>query len=114
MAAVLRPFFKIYDLNGDGCMDETELKPLLRDLGHIVSKENFDELVLAADADHNGTLDFDEFVSMMIDFVRKDLPEDHPALTRMPTQVHHFIANLLLYTLLYYTLYSTPFTSHRL
>jgi Ca2+-binding EF-hand superfamily protein len=46
MAAVLRPFFKIYDLNGDGCMDETELKPLLRDLGHIVSKENFDELVL--------------------------------------------------------------------
>lgn len=66
VGAILKPFYKYYDKDGDGSIGASELSGLLCDLGErLTAKENL-AVLAAADVDHNGLIDYEEFVMMAI------------------------------------------------
>ena len=54
-----------YDRDGNGVIDETELRVLLSDLNEDVSNQQFKHLKSEMDTDASGSIDFDEFVAAM-------------------------------------------------
>ena len=60
----LRRLFDMFDSDGSGHVDETELEGLLQLMGDVPRKCEVDELLRKLDTDGSGTLSFDEFVAM--------------------------------------------------
>ncbi|KAK3223023.1 hypothetical protein Dsin_010048 [Dipteronia sinensis] len=65
----LKQAFDVFDVNKDGFIDETELQRVLCRLGLISSSSDQDsqviEMIRAVDANGDGRIDFDEFVTFM-------------------------------------------------
>lgn len=61
----LRSFYNKYDINHDGKIDASELRLLFKDLNEHVTPERFQVLMAEMDRDHNGFIEFDEFVTAM-------------------------------------------------
>lgn len=57
--------FSLFDKDGDGTIDATELGTVMRSLGHQPSEEEIIDMINEADVDGNGTIDFAEFIQMM-------------------------------------------------
>lgn len=70
LRSLLRVFFRHYDFNSDGCISSQELHSLMMDLGEHPSEERLEELVQTMDEDNSGTIEFDEFITAMPDYVR--------------------------------------------
>lgn len=69
---ILKPFFKFYDEDNSGTIGAVELGTVLYDLGErLTAAENL-KLLEAADTDQNGTLDFDEFITLCMKLARGD------------------------------------------
>jgi len=62
----LREAFKIFDKEGNGYIDNDRLREILRELDPRLTEENLDDIVEEVDTDGSGTLDFDEFMEMMM------------------------------------------------
>ncbi|GMS83834.1 hypothetical protein PENTCL1PPCAC_6009, partial [Pristionchus entomophagus] len=61
----LREAFRLYDKEGNGYINVSDLRDILRALDDNVSEEELDEMITEIDADGSGTVDFDEFMEMM-------------------------------------------------
>lgn len=61
----LRSAFTLFDVNRDGRIAASELMSVLEFLRIQTSREEVDQMIRDADADGNGTVDFDEFLQMM-------------------------------------------------
>uniref|UniRef100_A0A1I7XB07 Troponin C n=1 Tax=Heterorhabditis bacteriophora TaxID=37862 RepID=A0A1I7XB07_HETBA len=61
----LREAFRLYDKEGNGYINVSDLRDILRALDDNVSEEELDEMIAEIDADGSGTVDFDEFMEMM-------------------------------------------------
>jgi len=58
--------FKVFDRNGDGVIDKTELRQALTSLGvNKLTNQEVDQLFRAADTDGNGVIDFQELVRVL-------------------------------------------------
>lgn len=57
--------FSMFDVDGDGTIDSTELDNVLKDLGTPATSSELQELLAAVDTDSNGVIDFEEFCVMM-------------------------------------------------
>eukprot|EP00756_Hemistasia_phaeocysticola_P066763 Hpha_TRINITY_DN9481_c0_g1::TRINITY_DN9481_c0_g1_i1::g.139105::m.139105/K16465/CETN1; centrin-1 len=57
----LREAFQLFDANGSGTIDRTELFYALKGLGYQIDDAEADEMITAADDDHSGEIDFEEF-----------------------------------------------------
>lgn len=57
--------FSMFDVDGDGTIDSSELENVLKDLGTPASGSELQELMSAVDADGDGVIDFEEFCAMM-------------------------------------------------
>lgn len=57
--------FSTFDLNGDGKITAEEVLKVLRSLGETCSLEDCRRMVRAVDRDGDGTVDMDEFMTMM-------------------------------------------------
>jgi len=68
--SLLREFFNRHDLDGNGCVDAVEMRSLLADLGEFPTKEEFDNLMLQMDTNHNGVIEFDEFHASMKSYIK--------------------------------------------
>lgn len=61
----LQEAFKMFDMNGDGSISAHELDSVLRRLGEISSLDDCHSMIARVDADGDGQVNFDEFLTMM-------------------------------------------------
>jgi len=62
----LRAAFKKYDIDGDGSIHLDELRKALTTRGEPMTNEEVDEFFKEMDKDGSGTIDFEEFISWML------------------------------------------------
>jgi Ca2+-binding EF-hand superfamily protein len=77
----LKRLFAIFDKDNDGFIDEKELKFVVRSVGLHPSDEEVKALLAKADDNHNGKLEFDEFVKFVNSALQVRL-EDEKELVR--------------------------------
>lgn len=61
-----RECFQMFDKDGDGTIDTKELGAVMRSLGQFPDMEEIEEMVDDADEDGSGSINFMEFVSLML------------------------------------------------
>merc|ERR1712117_143733 len=66
MKEELKEAFRLYDKEGQGFITNEVLKEILREIDSTLSEEDLDGIVEEVDEDGSGTMDFDEFVEMMM------------------------------------------------
>ena len=57
--------FNEIDLNGDGVVSREELAAMLQNLNEFVSDQEIDDMILKADLNNDGLIQFDEFIYSM-------------------------------------------------
>ena len=62
--------------DGSGNIDAKELKALMESVGKVVTEEEVAEMVLMADSDGSGEIDFAEFVTLMVHKAADDASHD--------------------------------------
>jgi len=65
MQQELREAFRLYDKEGNGYINVSDLREILRALDDAVGEDELDEMITEIDTDGSGTVDFDEFLEMM-------------------------------------------------
>lgn len=58
--------FKLFDKDEDGKITVAELNHIMREMGEIISQEDFDEMVAYANASEDGLIDYAELVRLML------------------------------------------------
>lgn len=58
--------FKIFDRDGNGFISAGELKHVMTSLGEKITDEEVDEMIKEADIDGDGSINYEEFVRMII------------------------------------------------
>jgi len=61
----LREAFRLYDKEGNGYINVSDLRGILRALDDNITEDELDEMIAEIDTDGSGTVDFDEFMEMM-------------------------------------------------
>lgn len=67
---VILPFFQLYDVNKDGVLSRFEFGKIMSDLREPTSEEDEELLFRSVDVDNSGSIDFDEFLTLMIKYVK--------------------------------------------
>ncbi|CAG5083928.1 Oidioi.mRNA.OKI2018_I69.PAR.g10502.t1.cds [Oikopleura dioica] len=65
--SAFREAFEIFDRNGGGSIDATELLSTLQEYGINLDEDEINEVMMTMDGDGNGEVDFEEFLSLMTD-----------------------------------------------
>ncbi|ELT91434.1 hypothetical protein CAPTEDRAFT_146942 [Capitella teleta] len=60
-----REAFSLFDKDGDGTITTKELGTVMRSLGQNPTEAELQDMINEVDEDGNGTIDFDEFLTMM-------------------------------------------------
>lgn len=68
MLKLLYPYFKQYDKNGDGTLQFEEFRLVFKDLRENLKRPAQEALFTAADTDHSGCINYEEFVACMLGF----------------------------------------------
>ncbi|XP_062314182.1 troponin C, skeletal muscle [Osmerus eperlanus] len=64
--------FDMFDTDGGGDISTKELGQVMRMLGQNPSREELDAIILEVDEDASGTIDFEEFLVMMVQQLKED------------------------------------------
>lgn len=67
-----RQAFKIFDIDGDGLIDASEVRLTMKNLGEVLTDEDVSAMMFAADKNKDGKIDFQEFLSVVR---RKKVPK---------------------------------------
>lgn len=67
--------FTLFDKDGSGNIDSSELKDAMRALGIYVTKESLKKLMEKADKDGSGSIEQPEFLSLMAELIDKRDPK---------------------------------------
>ena len=65
MQKIVNVFCRLFSQDGNGYINRLELRHVLLNLGEEMTEEDCDALVEEADTDGDGSIDYDEFYSMM-------------------------------------------------
>lgn len=66
---ILKPFFKIYDENGDGVLNKQELVAVFRELGEEPTADEVNSIFAEFDADNSGSIEYSEFVAGVAKYI---------------------------------------------
>ncbi|KAJ4474361.1 hypothetical protein J3R30DRAFT_3508317 [Lentinula aciculospora] len=61
----IRQAFQVFDKDGNGSISAKELKAVMESLGEKLSDKEVDAMILEADQDGDGNINYAEFVDMM-------------------------------------------------
>ncbi|KAM3252767.1 Calcium-binding protein CML19 [Capsicum annuum] len=61
----IKEAFELFDTDGSGTIDASELNVAMRALGFEMTGEQVEQMIADVDKDGSGAIDFDEFVHMM-------------------------------------------------
>lgn len=61
----LKAAFRVFDKDKDGFISSKELHDVMTGLGERMTEDEVQEMLLEADADKNGLIDYEEFIAMM-------------------------------------------------
>ncbi|KAI6656720.1 calmodulin-like protein 12 [Oopsacas minuta] len=61
----LKEAFKCFDKNGDGHISHAELKEVMKSMGQEMDDSQIEQMIIAADTNSDGEIDFEEFRRMM-------------------------------------------------
>lgn len=64
----MKEAFKIFDKNKNGYIEAKELRSVTTTLGETLTEEEFNEFWREADTNHDGKLDYEEFIRMMLQY----------------------------------------------
>ncbi|KAJ9528440.1 hypothetical protein QJQ45_020278 [Haematococcus lacustris] len=64
--ADIRQAFELFDSDGSGGIDAQEMRVAMRALGYTVTKEQVEEMVAGMDKDGGGSIEYGEFLSLMV------------------------------------------------
>merc|ERR1712042_339300 len=64
--------FNMFDTDGGGDISTAELGIVMKMLGQTPSKEELDEIIEEVDEDGSGSIDFEEFLVMMVRLLKED------------------------------------------
>ena len=67
---LLKPFFRKYDVDGDGSISSMELMALLHDIGEHATPEDAQRWMDRLDPDKSGAIEIEEFANAMLEFIR--------------------------------------------
>jgi len=65
----IREAFKVFDKDGNGFITAMELRFVMSNLGEKLTGEEVDEIILEADIDGDGQINYEEFVKLMTDYL---------------------------------------------
>ena len=57
--------FSLFDENGDGSISSIEIEQVMQKMGYKPTKEEVNDMLNELDVDQNGTIDFNEFITLM-------------------------------------------------
>lgn len=57
--------FRVFDRDGNGYISESELRQVMASLGEPLTNSEIDEMILEADIDGDGQINYEEFVAIM-------------------------------------------------
>ncbi|XP_058033950.1 troponin C, skeletal muscle isoform X2 [Ahaetulla prasina] len=72
MIAEFKAAFDMFDADGGGDISTKELGTVMRMLGQTPTKEELDAIIEEVDEDGSGTIDFEEFLVMMVRQMKED------------------------------------------
>ncbi|XP_055804654.1 caltractin-like [Solanum dulcamara] len=73
----IKEAFELFDTDGSGTIDASELNVAMRALGFEMTEEHVELMIADVDKDGSGAIDFDEFVHMMTAKIgERDTKED--------------------------------------
>ena len=82
LAALLRPQFTKYDVDGDKKLNVLELRALLSDVGERLTMDETRFWMEKLDPDHSGEIDENEFLDMVLGYIREKIKEEGAAVTK--------------------------------
>jgi len=72
MLAEFKAAFDMFDSDGGGDISTAELGTVMKMLGQNPSREELDEIIEEVDEDGSGSIDFEEFLVMMVRLLKED------------------------------------------
>ncbi|KAM6977155.1 troponin C, skeletal muscle-like [Aplochiton taeniatus] len=72
MVAEFKAAFDMFDSDGGGDISTKELGQVMRMLGQNPTREELDAIIEEVDEDGSGTIDFEEFLVMMVQQLKED------------------------------------------
>uniref|UniRef100_A0A3Q3IY36 Troponin C, skeletal muscle n=1 Tax=Monopterus albus TaxID=43700 RepID=A0A3Q3IY36_MONAL len=72
MIAEFKAAFDMFDTDGGGDISTKELGTVMRMLGQNPTRQELDEIIEEVDEDGSGTIDFEEFLVMMVRLLKED------------------------------------------
>ncbi|WOL15687.1 calmodulin-7-like isoform X1 [Canna indica] len=62
----LKDAFKVFDKDQNGFISADELRHVMKNLGELLTDDEVNEMIKEADTDHDGQINYQEFVKVMI------------------------------------------------
>jgi len=69
---MFRDIFNMYDKDGNNSIDSGELKLILEELGYECTEDDVSQVIKKFDTDQTGTIDFNEFLCLIGDWMSND------------------------------------------
>jgi calmodulin len=61
----IKETFRIFDQHGNGFISKAELRNVMINLGERLKEEELDEMIKVADADHDGQVNYEDFIKII-------------------------------------------------